>query len=76
MVVVMKCLNQYCNADEIEEDDNFCYQCGRLTIRGYLFLKKSENSKMLENGHGTRKDYHFSLLIALFHLMRDKTVQE
>lgn len=35
----MKCLNQNCKANEIENDDNFCYMCGHWTTKGYTFLK-------------------------------------
>ena len=38
----MKCLNQNCDADEIEKDDNFCYKCEHYTSRGFAFLKDKE----------------------------------
>ena len=31
----MKCLNQYCDAEDIENDDNFCYKCGNWTSKGF-----------------------------------------
>ena len=61
----MKCLNQNCNAEEIEEDDNFCYKCGHWTAKGYSFLKKPENVQIILNGDGTKKDNRFSLMVAL-----------
>ena len=39
----MNCLNQYCDADEIEKDDNFCYKCGHWTAKGYSFIRNKEN---------------------------------
>ena len=42
----MKCIN--CNK-EIEKDDNFCYKCGHITTKGYLYLKDNpEHIKLLE----------------------------
>ncbi len=61
----MKCLNQDCNAEEIEEDDNFCYKCGHWTARGYSFLKKPENVQGIINGSGAKKDDRFSTMIVL-----------
>ena len=43
----MKCLNQNCDADEIEKDDNFCYKCGYYTSKGYSFLQDKENVNMI-----------------------------
>lgn len=36
----MNYLNQYCDAEEIERDDNFCYKCGYWTAKGYSIKKK------------------------------------
>ena len=41
----MRCLN--CSVDDIETDDNFCYNCGHWTARGYNFLKDENNQKIL-----------------------------
>ena len=61
----MKCLNYDCNAEEIEEDDNFCYKCGHWTAKGYSFLKKPENLQSILNGDGAKKDDRFSIMVAL-----------
>ena len=61
----MKCLNYDCNAEEIEEDDNFCYKCGHWTAKGYSFLKKPENLQGILNGDGAKKDDRFSIMVAL-----------
>lgn len=42
----MKCLK--CNIEDIDRDDNFCYNCGHWTARGYNILK-DDNSKTLIN---------------------------
>ena len=59
----MKCLNQNCDAEEIEKDDNFCYKCGHWTARGYSFLKEPENVQGILNGAGAKKNGRFSIMI-------------
>jgi hypothetical protein len=47
----MKCLNSKCNTDDIELDDNFCYNCGHITAKGYSFLKDKDNANIIINGN-------------------------
>lgn len=61
----MKCLNQYCDAEDIESDDNFCYKCGHWTTKGYSFLKKQENVDMILNGDAVKQDTRFTLLVGI-----------
>lgn len=61
----MKCLNQYCDAENIEEDDNFCYKCGHWTAKGFSFIKKDENIKQVMNGEAAKKDNNFSTMLSL-----------
>lgn len=51
----MKCLNQNCNADQIEKDDNFCYKCGHWTAKGYSFIKDDNNINRIMNGPAVKK---------------------
>lgn len=55
----MKCLNQYCDAEEIENDDNFCYKCGHWTAKGYSFIRSKENVDAIMSGDAAKKDNHF-----------------
>lgn len=64
----MRCLNQNCNADEIEKDDNFCYKCGHWTARGYSFLKDKENINMIINGETFKQNSRVSTLGSLLAL--------
>ncbi len=64
----MRCLNQNCNADEIEKDDNFCYKCGHWTARGYSFLKDKENVNMIMNGETFKQTSRLSILGSLLAL--------
>ena len=50
MVILMKCLNDKCDATDIEKDDNFCYKCGQWTTVGYTFLKDEENIDKISSG--------------------------
>ena len=61
----MKCLNQYCDAKDIEHDDNFCYKCGYWTAKGYSFIKDKDNINMIMNGEAAKKDDSFSLMIGI-----------
>lgn len=58
----MKCI--HCEV-EIESDDNFCWKCGHWTAKGYSFLKKEENIKMIMNGDAVKQDERFSILMSL-----------
>lgn len=59
----MKCLNQYCDADEIENDDNFCYKCGHWTAKGYSFIRNRENVDIIMNGEAFKKDNNFLIML-------------
>ena len=61
----MKCLNQYCDAEDIENDDNFCYKCGHWTAKGFSFIRKEENVMQIMNGDAAKKDDNFSLMLGL-----------
>ena len=64
----MKCLNQHCDADEIENDDNFCYKCGHWTARGYSFLMDRSNIEMITNGATIKQNDRVSILGSLLAL--------
>lgn len=64
----MRCLNQNCNADEIESDDNFCYKCGHWTARGYSFLNDKDNVNMIMNGATVKQSGRLSMLGSLLAL--------
>ena len=61
----MKCINQYCDADEIENDDNFCYKCGHWTAKGYSFIRNKENVNTIINGDVAKKDGNFSVMFGI-----------
>lgn len=61
----MKCLNQNCNAEQIENDDNFCYKCGHWTGKGYSFIKNKNNIKSIVNGAAAKKDAKFFKMVIL-----------
>ena len=61
----MNCLNQYCDADEIEKDDNFCYKCGHWTAKGYSFIRNKENVENILNGAAVKKEDNFSVMISV-----------
>ena len=61
----MKCLNQNCNAEQIENDDNFCYKCGHWTGKGYSFIKYKNNIKSIVNGAAAKKDAKFFKMVIL-----------
>ena len=61
----MKCLNQYCDAEEIENDDNFCYKCGHWTAKGFSFIRKEENVQKILSGDAAKKDDNFSIMLGL-----------
>ena len=65
----MNCLNQYCDADEIEKDDNFCYKCGHWTAKGYSFIRNKENVESILNGAAVKKKIIFLLWLVLHHLL-------
>lgn len=61
----MKCLNQYCDAEDIENDDNFCYKCGHWTSKGFSFIKKEENVIQIMKGDAAKKDNNFSVMLGI-----------
>lgn len=61
----MNCLNQSCDADEIEKDDNFCYKCGHWTAKGYSFIRNKENVENILNGAAVQKEANFSVMISV-----------
>ena len=61
----MNCLNQYCDADEIEKDDNFCYKCGHWTAKGFSFIRNKENVKSILNGAAVKKEDNFSVMFSI-----------
>ena len=64
----MRCLNQNCDANEIETDDNFCYKCGHWTARGYFFLQDKKNVNMILNGASVKQNGRLSMLGGLLAL--------
>ncbi len=62
----MKCI--FCEA-EIEADDNFCWQCGEYTSKGYAFLKDKSNVNLIINGAAIKQNDRFSILITLLCLV-------
>ena len=61
----MKCLNQNCDAEEIENDDNFCYKCGHWTAKGFSYIKNKENVEKIINGDAAKKGDNFSVMLGL-----------
>lgn len=61
----MNCLNQCCDADEIEKEDNFCYKCGHWTAKGYSFIRNKENVENILNGAAVKKEANFSVMISV-----------
>lgn len=53
----------HCN-NEIESDDNFCWNCGKWTSKGYSVLKE-ENSSLF-NGSAFKKTENLKFLVSLF----------
>ena len=58
----MKCI--HCN-NEIDENDNFCSECGHFTAKGYIFLKDNKNRKQIEKGSSNKQKNRLSHLILL-----------
>ena len=65
----MKCLNQNCDANEIEKDDNFCYKCGHWTAKGYAFLNNKDNVDSILSGATLKQSGRLSILGALLSLV-------
>ena len=58
----MKCLNQNCDADLIEEQDHFCYKCGNYTAKGYEYLQNKDNVEKILNGSAVKQDNRFTII--------------
>ena len=69
VVISMKCLNSKCNANEIENDDNFCYKCGYYTSKGYSFLKDKENVNKITSGVTFKQNERLSVLFGLLAIL-------
>ena len=61
----MKCLNDKCDATDIEKDDNFCYKCGEWTPAGYKFLQDKNNINRIANGATVKQSGRLVLLGSL-----------
>ncbi len=61
----MKCLNRYCDASEIEKDDNFCYKCGHWTAKGFSFIGNKDNIETIMNGNALKKENNFSVMVSI-----------
>lgn len=62
---IMKCLNRYCDASEIEKDDNFCYKCGHWTAKGFSFIGNKDNIETIMNGNALKKENNFSVMVSI-----------
>ncbi len=58
----MKCVK--CNS-ELESDDNFCYNCGEWTAKGYNYLKDNNNVKAIKNGAVFKHNERLRILTSL-----------
>lgn len=58
----MKCLKCGC---QLENDDNFCPNCGHWTARGYNYFNNSENVNKIMNGYEIKQGGKLSILISL-----------
>lgn len=47
---------------EIETDDNFCWNCGHWTPKGYKFLSNRENIKSITRGEASKQGMRFILI--------------
>lgn len=59
--VMKKCL--HCGV-EVEEDDNFCPECGHWTARGYIYFNNQDNKKII-NGKVVKQDNRIAYLFTL-----------
>ena len=60
----MKCLNEDCKA-LLEDDDYFCYECGKPTTKGLSYLSKKENVNKILGGNVVKQDNRFKIIILL-----------
>ena len=65
----MKCLNQKCNAKDIEKDDYFCYQCGHWTAKGYSLLKENQRNPHNQKGIIIKQNHHLVILVCLLSVL-------
>ena len=64
----MKCINPNCDANSIEQNDNFCYKCGHWTGKGHTLLNDKKGLKNITNGPVMRQHKRLvslSILLAL-----------
>ncbi len=61
----MKCTK--CNA-EVEENDNFCSQCGEWTAKGYNFLKDESNIATINKGGVVKQNKRLTTLTTILSL--------
>lgn len=61
----MNCLNQSCDADDIEKEDNFCYKCGHWTTKGFSFINNKSCVDTIFNGAAVKKEANFSIMISV-----------
>ena len=61
----MKCTK--CNA-ELEENDNFCSQCGEWTAKGYNFLKEESNIAVINKGGVVKQNKRLATLTTILSL--------
>ena len=59
----MRCI--YCNAEDLENDDNFCYNCGHWTIKGYNYLNNENNVKNILSGDAIKTENRFFITLGL-----------
>ena len=64
-MIFMNCLNHNCKIDDIEENDNFCHECGHWTAKGFTFLKGQENVNAINSGSVAKQNSNLSLLASL-----------
>ena len=61
----MEC--NHCKA-EIENDDNFCWNCGHWTTHGYLFFKQDPKNIEMLNGNAVKQHNRMGSLMTLMML--------
>ena len=62
----MKCI--ICNS-EIENDDNFCHQCGHWTAKGYTYFNQNEKHVKLLEGSATKTENKMITLFVLISIL-------
>ena len=62
----MKCIK--CQ-EQINEEDNFCWNCGYLTIKGHKYFQDEDNIHKIFNGEVAKQNKEYSKLIILLLLI-------